>query len=1292
MLHATWRIARAGVVAALIVAAGGWMLGRARFGASDEEAVRRVQTDIVAEFASSADTLGRIAARLAAARQPLASAQRGQASARALFDEVDAALSDQETGRTGVTVYDILGAPLAWGGRASDLPKPRIDGPATVFVAPGALGPRLVRVEPVMDRRRGSPTRIATIVVEQQLGPVRSTRGAADTFVMATRLAPVSLRVRVGDVSPPLSRSAYSFVIPSPSGGPLVDADVSPVALEDARQRWQTRARAVTLSVLGLTLMLCAAASIDVRARSTDTRTFVAASFLAFVFITAVRFAASVALGSAAIGPFLNAPIDLLVTALTLSAGVWLSIDTIERWRLAGPRPRLLIGAVESSVWIGLAYTAAGMMAAVIVWMYGRFLQAVVSNATFDLLQFSLHPLTMARVALASALVLLHASIVWSAVAVTRLPSVWRTRSAFSRQVGGPAAWLLGVTIALAVVRDRDPDVQVAPLLVALMAAGLAAVILPRWRQRTRHASQASQLGAVFLALLVPAAGMYPSLLGFNIATKERLIAERYGPTAIRQRQDLKDALAVALDQIDRNPALGDLVIGTADTAAAAGDRSYRAFLVWSGTELDTYRLTSAVELYGADGRLVSRFALSLPEYTTTPHRAASCRWDVVDEVSPFGSTQRHVLRASRGICERGTVTGSVVVSVMLDPGTLPFTELQSPYLTSLQTGDEAPPEGVFGRDVEFVAYGWSQVPTFSSTTRVWPLSDAVFQRMVESRDPFWTTVERDGVTYRVYFMSDQGGIYALGYPVVTARQHLVNIAELIFLVGVVYVVLLMGATLITAITSRTPATGRALLREVRASFYRKLFLAFVAAAVVPVVILAYATHSYFVIELNAGVQEAAAKTATVAQRLVDDYATLQQRGTSALAVLDDQIMVLVRRAIDQDVNLYEGSQLQATSERDLFASGLLPTRTPGDVYRRIVLDRLPTYVGEEEVGDSPPFLLAAAPVRAGVREGIVTVPVTNRRQEIERQIDDLDRQVLSAAVFFSLLGAALGYWMAERIADPISRLTRATRRIARGNFDARVSAVASDELGRLIGDFNTMAEDLKQQRRELERTQRLEAWADMARQVAHDIKNPLTPIQLSAEHAQRINLDRGRPLSPVLDDCIAAILSQVRLLRQIAAEFSSFAATVTPHPAPTRLPELIEEVVGPYRTGLSGRIDLEVDVPTDLPTVVLDRTLMMRALANIIENALHAMPGGGTLRVAASLQPPHAVVEVSDTGSGMDPDSMARIFEPYFSTRTGGTGLGLTIAKRNVELNGGTISIRSEKGVGTTVTITIPT
>jgi nitrogen fixation/metabolism regulation signal transduction histidine kinase len=239
------------------------------------------------------------------------------------------------------------------------------------------------------------------------------------------------------------------------------------------------------------------------------------------------------------------------------------------------------------------------------------------------------------------------------------------------------------------------------------------------------------------------------------------------------------------------------------------------------------------------------------------------------------------------------------------------------------------------------------------------------------------------------------------------------------------------------------------------------------------------------------------------------------------------------------------------------------------------------------------------------------------------------------------------------------------------------------------------MADDLKRQRVELERTQRLEAWADMARQVAHDIKNPLTPIQLSAEHARRVNIDRGRPLSPVLDECVNAILSQVKLLRQIAAEFSSFASSPTPRPEPTNVAALVEEVVEPYRTGLTGRVAIDVRTAPDLPMVNVDRTLFARALTNVIENALHAMPGGGTLTIHLYERPGSGrgpvMVETIDTGIGMDPEALQKIFEPYFSTKATGTGLGLTIAKRNIELSGGTIAVQSARGAGTIVTVTLP-
>jgi len=135
--------------------------------------------------------------------------------------------------------------------------------------------------------------------------------------------------------------------------------------------------------------------------------------------------------------------------------------------------------------------------------------------------------------------------------------------------------------------------------------------------------------------------------------------------------------------------------------------------------------------------------------------------------------------------------------------------------------------------------------------------------------------------------------------------------------------------------------------------------------------------------------------------------------------------------------------------------------------------------------------------------------------------------------------------------------------------------------------------------------------------------------------------------------------------------------------------------VIGPYRSGLAGRISVSDEVPASLPPAFIDRALVGRALANIVENALHAMSGTGTLSVRAHILPEHGKafvrLAVRDTGVGMDPEALGRLFEPYFSTKAVGTGLGLAIAKRNIELNGGRIAVESQKGQGTTVYLDLP-
>lgn len=1265
---------RWGLAAAAIVALGGWALERARFGRTDEDAALRVQAELRGRFDTSAAALAALAARVSGERATIAAAARDTGAARRLFDTLNAALPD-ESDPTGISVYDRTSAPLAWAGRVSELATVRIEGPPALFVTAGVRGPRLVRTEPLGDPSQPA-TRLATIVVEQSLGSLEAQPGESDTFTLTTSVAPVSLRTRIGNTG---DRPPFAFPIPSTAGGLLVEADVSPAQIDAARTAWRHAWWTALLSIVALTLLLSAAPLVGTRRRARAPGPCIAATAALVAVLVATRAVLWVAAGFAMPGHTPGSPVDLLLSALLGVAIVWLVNDGIERRRLARVRLRLPNEPMISSA---VAYALGGAAVVGLLALYDRMLRAIVARSNVDVLQFSLHPLAASRIAGAFGLVLLHATMIWAAVALVRLPGLgWRMPR--SRRGIVAAAWTGGALAAIALVRIGG-STPIAPLAVAVFGVAACAATIVALRARVRHASQAARFGALFAALLAPAVLMYPALLAHATAAKEALIADKFAPEAASQREDLQERLRVALEQIDAMPSLPELILGSIDSDVDTPSTD-RAFLVWQNTDLATFRLTSAVELYGPGGSLVSRFALRLPEYMAPARPSSRCRWDLVEEPSPFGAVERHVLRASRSLCSGGRVLGSIVVRVMLDYQTLPFIVSQNPYSDGTRE-EGVTAESAAGREVEFVEYGWSRAPLYASGTSVWSLPDDAFARLVESRDPFWATLVREGQRYRVYFRSDAGAIYALGYPVITWFGQLINLAELVTLALALYALLLLAATIFNALTAQAPASGRALLREIRSSFYQKLLLAYVAGAVVPVVILAVATQRYVASQLRAGIEDAAAKTATVAQRLVEDYATLQQRGANTLRALDDQVMVLVGAAIDQDVNLFDGTRLQATSERDLYASRALSVRTPADIYERIVLDRLPTYVGVEQDG----YLLAAAPVRAGEREGVVTVPLTSRQQEIEREIDDLNRRVLFGAVLFSLLGAAIGYWLAERIADPVNRLTRATRRIARGDLDARVAATSSDELRRLVDDFNQMAADLKRQRRELQRTQRLEAWADMARQVAHDIKNPLTPIQLSAEHARRVNADRGRPLSPVLDDCVAAILSQVKLLRQISAEFSSFASSPTPRPEPTDVPALVEEVVAPYRAGLAGRVALDVRADPVLPKALIDRTLFARALTNVVENALHAMPGGGTLSIAITRLASAIGVEVVDTGVGMDPQSVARIFEPYFSTKATGTGLGLTIAKRNVELNGGTISVSSERGVGTTVRMTM--
>jgi nitrogen fixation/metabolism regulation signal transduction histidine kinase len=224
-------------------------------------------------------------------------------------------------------------------------------------------------------------------------------------------------------------------------------------------------------------------------------------------------------------------------------------------------------------------------------------------------------------------------------------------------------------------------------------------------------------------------------------------------------------------------------------------------------------------------------------------------------------------------------------------------------------------------------------------------------------------------------------------------------------------------------------------------------------------------------------------------------------------------------------------------------------------------------------------------------------------------------------------------------------------------------------------------------------RSNQLEAWAEMAQAIAHEIKNPLTPIQLSTEHLERLLRDRGALPSRELEACLDNVIKQVQALREIASEFSTYAKLPSLTPEPTDPVKLMREALSPYVSAPPQGVTVE-ECFDPAPIVQVDRRVLSRAIVNLIENAVQAMPHGGTLTVGTSggaTAPAEAVLFVSDTGPGLAREVRARLFEPYFSTKSSGTGLGLAIVRRAVEAHGGRIDFESDPGTGTTFRIRIP-
>ena len=453
--------------------------------------------------------------------------------------------------------------------------------------------------------------------------------------------------------------------------------------------------------------------------------------------------------------------------------------------------------------------------------------------------------------------------------------------------------------------------------------------------------------------------------------------------------------------------------------------------------------------------------------------------------------------------------------------------------------------------------------------------------------------------------------------------------------------------------------------------------------------------------------------TAFLKREELPDGVALSLSAVRTLPVGEKNFYVIGGRRLDQN---FLASLVLPTGMRALLYRNLEPnfvatalTDASGAVPNADSFQPLIEQIQKQPPGDSTTIVKTIEwnrdPARA---ESFHAMPLRGRNNELlgvlllgssAKELVLLKREILKTAGLVSLaailIGLLVSWWVSRRITRPVEELANGARDVAAGHWNAHIDVQGNDEIGQLAGAFNDMTRTLVAQKEKLVQTERVAAWRELARRLAHELRNPLFPLQITVE-----NLQRARQLGPeqfqeVFAEATATLKAELANLNSIVGRFSDFSKMPAPHLTPVNVNETLRNAVRLFEAQFNavGRpsITTEYFLNESLPEIDADPDLLHRAFQNLVLNALDAMPAGGTLSLRTSDGGDTVRIEVSDTGKGLTPEECSRLFTPYYTTKLQGTGLGLAIVQSVISDHHGTISVSSEEGRGATFRIDLP-
>ncbi|MGB2621924.1 MAG: HAMP domain-containing sensor histidine kinase [Candidatus Acidiferrum sp.] len=423
----------------------------------------------------------------------------------------------------------------------------------------------------------------------------------------------------------------------------------------------------------------------------------------------------------------------------------------------------------------------------------------------------------------------------------------------------------------------------------------------------------------------------------------------------------------------------------------------------------------------------------------------------------------------------------------------------------------------------------------------------------------------------------------------------------------------------------------------------------------------------------------------------------------------DKNMYIIGGRRLDQNflASLVPPAGMRAMLYRNL-EPGFVPTALTDVNGPFAQADRLEPLIERIQKQPKPTVRTIEWSENAADAETFHAIPLMGRNNELlavlllgssRRDLVLLTRHILQIAAAVGgaalLIGLLMSFWVSARITRPLEELADGAREVASGRWDTVIPLRGRDEIGQLASAFNEMTQTLAAQREQLVQTERVAAWRELARRLAHELRNPLFPLQITVENLQKARQLDAKQFLEVFNESTATLRAELANLNTIVGRFSDFSKMPAPHFSRVNVNEALRNAVRLFEPQFNAvgkpPVIPEYFLTEPLPEIDADADLLHRAFQNLVLNALDAMPAGGTLTLRTSENEGNVRIEVADTGKGLTPEECSRLFTPYYTTKVQGTGLGLAIIQSVISDHHGTISVSSDEGRGTTFRIELP-